>query len=53
MEFAITIIFVVLISLMGMRAWFMVKHDKSKTLTFWQAVNQIIDEDEKTKQNES
>ena len=45
MYIAIIVIFLVLIALMGMRAWFMVRHDQTKRLTFWEAVNQIIDED--------
>lgn len=46
MQFAIIIIFLVLLSLLGMRAWFMVKADKSGMLTFWEAVDQMIHEDE-------
>lgn len=45
MEIAVITILAVLIALMGMRAWFMVKHDKTGKLSFWDAVNKVIDED--------
>lgn len=52
MEIAIIVIFVVLLFLMGMRAWFMVKHDKTGKLSFWDAVNKVIDEDGFEQKNE-
>lgn len=51
MEIAVIVIFVVLIFLMGMRAWFMVKHDKTGKLSFWDAVNRVIDEDSLEQKN--
>ena len=46
MQIFIFIVFIVLLLLMFMRAWFVMKNDKSGQLTFWEAVNQLIDEDE-------
>lgn len=51
MEIAVVTILVVLLALMGMRAWFMVKHDKTGKLSFWDAVNRVIDEDSLEQKN--
>lgn len=53
MEVAVIVIFLVLIFLMGMRAWFMVKHDKTGKLSFWDAVNKIVDEDSLEQKSEN
>lgn len=45
MYIAMPVIFFVLIFLIGMRAWFLLKHDKTGKMSFWEAVNEAIEED--------
>lgn len=40
MQVTIFIIFLVLIFLIGMRVWFLIKHDKTKT--FWDTVYDVL-----------
>lgn len=45
MQMTIFIIFILLVSLIGMRVWFLIKHDKTGTKTFWEAVYDVLHED--------
>jgi steroid 5-alpha reductase family enzyme len=45
MQIAVFIIFIVLVSLIGMRVWFISKSDKS--ISFFDAVDSILSEDDK------